>query len=298
MSSSLIATQTIENKILTIREQQVMVDYDLAMLYGVETKVLNQAVRRNIERFPNHFRFQLTKGELKEVVTNCDHLKMLKFTPVLPYVFTEQGIAMLSTVLRSETAVSVSIRIMDAFVAMRKFLFSNAQLFQRIRLMETRQIETEQKQLITEKRVDEILEKIGKSELQPKQGIFYDGQIFDAFLFVSKLLKTAKESIILVDNYVDENTLQLFSVCRSGIKIAIYTKKISANMNLAIMKFSEQYNPIAVTSFTQSHDRFLIIDDVVYHFGASLKDLGKKWFAFSKMELPRTEIISRLPSPS
>ncbi len=287
MKANLVLSPHIETRILTIRDQQIMIDRDLAELYGVDTKVLNQAVRRNLERFPEHFRFQLSETEFKELVTNCDRFNSMKHSSVKPYAFTEQGIAMLSTVLRSETAVQVSIRIMDAFVAMRRFLFSNAQLFQRIKVIETKQDKTE-------KKVDEIFERLGSGELQPKQGIFYDGQIFDAFLFVTKLLKSAKQTIALIDNYIDETTLELFSVCSKSVAISIYSRKISANINLAVSKFNSQYAQITLKQFSQSHDRFLIIDGTVYHFGASLKDLGKKWFAFSKMSLSATEIESRI----
>ncbi len=271
-----------------------MIDRDLAELYGVDTKRLNEQVRRNIERFPGHFRFQLSGEEFIELVANCDRFNSMKHSSVKPYAFTEQGIAMLSTVLRSETAVQVSIRIMDAFVAMRRFIVSNAQLFRRVDSLEMRQIESERKQLETEKKVDEIFERLGKGDIQPKQGIFYDGQIFDAFVFVTKLLKSAKRAITLIDNYIDETTLQLFSVCSKSVSITIYSRKIPANASLAVEKFTSQYAQLTLKQFSQSHDRFLIIDGTVYHIGASLKDLGKKWFAFSKMTLPATEIESHL----
>ncbi len=272
-----------------------MIDRDLAELYGVATKTLNQAVKRNAERFPEHFRFQLSQSEVDEAGLRSQIVTSKRGgNRYATYAFTEQGIAMLSTVLRSETAVQTSIRIMDAFVAMRRFIVSNAQLFRRVDILEHKQMESEKKQLETEKKVDEIFDRLGTGELQPKQGIFFDGQIFDAFLFVTKLLKGAKDSITLVDNYVDETTLQLFSVCSKSVAITIYTRKTPANMILAVAKFNSQYAPLELKQFTQSHDRFLIVDGTVYHFGASLKDLGKKWFAFSKMMFPAAEIESRL----
>ncbi len=306
MNSNLVTIPHIQSRILTIRDQQVMLDRDLAELYGVATKSLNQAVKRNATRFPDHFRFQLSKNELDEILPNRDRIASnegLRSQIVTSkrggnryatYAFSEQGIAMLSTVLRSETAVQTSIRIMDAFVAMRRFIVSNAQLFRRVDALETRQMESERKQLETEKKVDEIFERLGTGDVQPKQGVFFDGQIFDAYLFVSKLLKSAKRTITLVDNYIDETTLQLFSVCSKSVAISVYTRKISANVNLAVAKFNSQYAQVVLKQFAQSHDRFLIIDGTVYHFGASLKDLGKKWFAFSKMALAATEIESRL----
>ncbi len=283
MNTNLVTVPHIQNKILTIREQQVMLDRDLAELYGVETKRLNEQVRRNIERFPEEFRLKLTKEELAySLRSQFATLKSGRgaHSKYATYAFTEQGVAMLSTVLKSEIAVQMSIRIMNAFVAMRRFIVSNEKLFHRVDVLENK--------------VDEIFDKLGKGELQPKQGIFFDGQIFDAFLFVTKLLKSATHSITLIDNYIDETTLQLFSVCRKSVPVSIYTRKISANINLAISKFNSQYAQVTLKLFSQSHDRFLIIDGTVYHFGASLKDLGKKWFAFSKMTLSASEIESKL----
>ncbi len=283
MNTNLVAIPHIQSKILTIRDQQVMLDRDLAELYGVETKRLNEQVRRNIERFPEEFRFSLTKEELATSLRS--QFATLKngrgvHSKYTTYAFTEQGVAMLSTVLKSEIAVQMSIRIINAFVTMRRFLIANEKLFHRIDVLEDK--------------VDEIFDRLNKSDISPKQGIFYDGQIFDAFLFVTKLLKSAKQTITLIDNYIDETTLELFSVCSKSVAISIYSRKISSNINLAVSKFNSQYAQITLKQFSQSHDRFLIIDGTVYHFGASLKDLGKKWFAFSKMSLSATEIESRI----
>ena len=162
--------QEIQSRIFTIRNLQVMIDSDLAQLYQVDTKVLNQAVKRNIERFPEKFRFQLSQPEKQELVTNCDRLKNLKHSTVLPYVFTEQGVSMLSAVLRSKIAVQVSIQIMEAFVGMRKFIATNAAVFQRLD-------KVEQELLITNTRLDKVFAAIEAREIKPKQGIFYDGQI-------------------------------------------------------------------------------------------------------------------------
>lgn len=286
--------QKIENAIYTIRGQQVLVDRDLAMLYQVETKVLNQAVKRNIERFPKRFRFQLTKEETIELVTNCDRFKLLKHSSVCPYVFTEQGVAMLSTVLRSATAVETSIKIMDAFVAMRHFVSFNAQLFQRLETIEYHQLEMKRRQEQTENRIDEIFDKINKSDM-PQQGVFYDGQIYDAYTFVAGLVRMAECRIILIDNYVDDTVLTLLNKRNSNVAAYIYTDRISRNLQLDIDRHNSQYSPIMVGIYRMAHDRFLIIDDKVYHIGASIKDLGKKLFGFSLMqELTATELLTKI----
>mgnify|MGYP003293903483 CR=1 FL=1 len=286
--------QKIENAIYTIRGQQVLVDRDLAMLYQVETKVLNQAVKRNIERFPERFRFQLTKEETIELVTNCDRFKLLKHSSVCPYVFTEQGVAMLSTVLRSATAVETSIKIMDAFVAMRHFVSFNAQLCQRLETIEYHQLEMKRRQEQTENRIDEIFDKINKSDM-PQQGVFYDGQIYDAYTFVAGLVRIAECRIILIDNYVDDTVLTLLNKRNSNVAAYIYTDRISRNLQLDIDRHNSQYSPIMVGIYRMAHDRFLIIDDKVYHIGASIKDLGKKLFGFSLMqELTATELLTKI----
>ena len=286
--------QKIENAIYTIRGQQVLVDRDLAMLYQVETKVLNQAVKRNIERFPERFRFQLTKEETIELVTNCDRFKLLKHSSVCPYVFTEQGVAMLSTVLRSATAVETSIKIMDAFVAMRHFVSFNAQLFQRLETIEYHQLEMKRRQEQTENRIDEIFDKINKSDM-PQQGVFYDGQIYDAYTFVAGLVRIAECRIILIDNYVDDTVLTLLNKRNSNVAAYIYIDRISRNLQLDIDRHNSQYSPIMVGIYRMAHDRFLIIDDKVYHIGASIKDLGKKLFGFSLMqELTATELLTKI----
>ncbi len=218
---------SIESRITSIRGNQIIIDRDLAELYGVETKVLNQAVKRNIERFPERFRFQLTMEEMNELVTNCDRFNRLKHSSVRAYAFTEQGVAMLSTVLRSETAIRVSIRIMDAFVAMRHFITSNADVFQRLSTMEYHQLEMQQHQKETDKRIDEVFRKLEEGNAKPKQGVFYNGQVYDAYTFVSGLIKSAKKQIILIDNYVDETVLTLLDKREKRVSATIYTQQIS-----------------------------------------------------------------------
>jgi hypothetical protein len=291
---SAVATP-IESRIMTIRGSQVMIDRDLAELYGVETKRLNEAVKRNIERFPERFRFQLTKEEMNELVANCDRFNSLKHSTARSYAFTEQGVAMLSTVLRSETAVQVSIRIMDAFVAMRRFMTTNAEIFQRLSTMEYHQLEMQQHLQDTDKRMEEVFRRLDEGNAKPKQGVFYDGQVYDAYTFVSDLIKSAKSHIILIDNYVDNTVLTLLDKRGNGVSACIYTQQISRQFRLDLDRHNAQYAPIEVGTFRLSHDRFLCIDDDVYHIGASIKDLGKKWFGFSKMEiLSPTELIERI----
>ena len=267
----------IEERIFTVRGKQVILDRDLAQLYGVETKVLNQAVRRNIERFPESFMFKLYKEELKELVTICDRLIPLKHSTVLPYAFTEQGVSMLSAVLRSPTAIQVSIQIMESFVKMRQYLMTNSHLFNRITLLEMRVSDTET-------HVANVIKAISLTNGNPKQGVFFDGQIFDAYSFVSDLVRKAAHKIVLIDNYVDDTVLKIMDKRATGVTATIYTSKISEQLGLDIAKHNSQSSPIDMRTFSKAHDRFLIIDDEVYLIGASIKDLGKKWFGFTLME--------------
>lgn len=284
--------QGIRDKIYTIRGGQVMLDRDLAVLYQVETKVLNQAVKRNKDRFPPDFMFQLTNDEYEGLRSQSVTLKNLnrgQHRKYRPYVFTEQGVAMLSGVLKSKIAVATSIQIIQAFVRMRKFITENALLLQRISKLEEQQI-------ITATKLEKIFQAIEDRSIKPQTGIFFDGQIFDAYIFVSKLIKSAKRSIILIDNYIDDSVLTLFSKRSKKCKAVIYTKNFSKKLHLDIEKHNEQYEPIEIKLFSDSHDRFLILDQKeIYHIGASLKDLGKKWFAFSKLEKNSIlEIFKRL----
>ncbi|HEY8690729.1 MAG TPA: ORF6N domain-containing protein [Chitinophagaceae bacterium] len=277
--SELITQTIIENRIFTIRGLQVMLDNDLAELYDVGTKVLNQAVKRNISRFPEMFRFRLTIQEKDELVTNCDRFSKLKHSSASPYAFTEQGVAMLSAVLRSETAVKISIQIIQAFVQMRKIISDHSSIFQRLTGLEYKQIETD-------KKFELVFNALQQKNTEPTQGIFYNGQIFDAYKFVADIIRKAQTSILLIDNYVDDTVLTLFTKRRKNVSVIIYTKNISKQLSLDLTKFNEQYEPINIEEFKDAHDRFLMIDEKeLYHIGASLKDLGKKWFAFSRMDI-------------
>ena len=290
----------IEPLIKVIRGQQVMLDKDLATLYGIETKVLNQTVKRNIERFPDDFRFELSREEcLRSQFVTSNGRGGNRYST---YAFTEQGVAMLSSVLRSKTAIEVNIQIMRAFVSMRHFMVNNASVFSRLETIEYHQLEILQHQQDTDKhleesdkRIDEVFRRLDEGNAKPKQGVFYNGQIYDAYTFVSDLIKSAKKCIILIDNYVDDTVLTLLDKRENGVSAVIYTQQISRQLQLDIDRHNAQYAPIDVETFRLSHDRFLCIDDDVYHIGASIKDLGKKWFGFSKMEiLTPDELVERI----
>jgi len=282
----IIKTENIETKIYLIRDKQVMLDRDLANLYQVNTKVLNQAVRRNIERFPDDFMFQLTKEEFGNwksqfVTSNSDKMGLRRS----PYAFTEQGVSMLASVLKSKIAIDVSIQIIRIFVSFRKFASKNVLLFEKVKEIEKKVNEHDNK-----------LEQLINTNLPKTEGIYYDGQIFDAYIFVTDLIKTAIKEIILIDNYIDESVLLMLTKRKKNVKAVIYTQKISKQLQLDIEKYNSQYESIEIKEFRKSHDRFLIIDNKeLYHIGASLKDLGKKWFAFSKINLNNIdEFINKL----
>lgn len=287
-------TMDIQPLIRIIRGQQVMLDRDLATLYGVETGQLNRQVKRNIDRFPIDFMFQLTKKEYEDLKCQIG-TSSWGGDRRTPHAFTENGVAMLSGVLRSQIAIEVNIRIMRAFTSMRHFLTNNATVFQRLETIEYNQLEMRQHQSETDKRIDEVFRRLDAGTTKPRQGIFYDGQIYDAYAFVSDLVRSTKFQIVLIDNYVDETVLTLLDKRTSGVSATIYTQQINAQLQLDINRHNTQYPAIEVNIFKRSHDRFLCIDDDVYHIGASIKDLGKKWFAFSKMEdVTPAELIARI----
>jgi hypothetical protein len=284
--------QNLQNKIYTIRGLQVMLDRDLAELYEVETKALNQAVKRNSDRFPIDFMFQLSQEEFENwrsqfVTSNSDKMGLRR----PPYAFTEQGVSMLSAVLKSDIAVNISVKIIRAFVEMRKVISSNSLLFSKMEALEKRQISYELK---TDEKIEQVLNALENKTKQPSEGIFYDGQIYDAYAFVNDLLKNAKSEVVLIDNYIDDTVFTLFSKY-PNLKIKIYTHSISKQLRLDFQKYNAQYQNIELEEFKKAHDRFLILDGIkIYHIGASLKDLGKKWFGFSKFEIEALEILGRL----
>ena len=288
-----ISETTIKNLIYVVRGQQVMMDSDLAMLYQVETKVFNQAVKRNIERFPEKFRFQLTKEEYDSLRSQFVTSNGKGGRRYMPYVFTEQGIAMLSAVLRGDIAVQVSIKIMDTFVEMRRFLASNALMFERINEMEVKQLAFQKS---TEEKFDKIFHYISEHE-ESSQKIFFDGQIYDAFSFLVDLVSKAEKKLVLVDNYVDVGTLNILAKKKSDVEVIVYTVRRTRLSEADVNNFNQQYPTLEVKYTGVFHDRFLIIDDTcAYHIGASIKDAGKKCFGISLIEDTRIvkDILERL----
>ena len=287
-NNPIVSTWDIKSRIYTLRGRQVMLDKDLAELYEVKAIRLREQVKRNNKRFPSDFMFQLTDLEVEFLVSQNAIASKKHLGGYLPYAFTEQGVANLSGVLTNDKAIEVNIQIMRAFVAMRRFLASNAQVFQRLDYVEKKQIEHDHK-------FEEIFDAIQSKDIKPEKGIFFDGQIFDAYKFVSDLIRTADKSIILIDNYVDDSVLTLFSKRNKDVQVIIFTKDVSKELLLDLAKYNSQYPVIEVKEFKQSHDRFLIIDNQeVYHFGASLKDLGKKWFGFSKFDKEAFKLLDKL----
>jgi len=279
--------QNLQDKIHTIRGFQVMLDRGLAELYGVKPIRLREQVKRNIERFPNDFMFQLLENEVDFMVSQNAIPSKQHLGGSLPLVFTEQGVATLSSVLTSKMAVEIHIGIMRAFVNMRKFISNNALIFQRLDSLE-------QKQFRTDEKIDVILNALEDKTKKPDERIFFDGQIYDAYAFVNDLLKSAKSEVVLIDNYIDDTVFTLFSKY-TNLKIKIYTQTISKQLRLDYLKYNSQYQNIELQEFKNAHDRFLIIDQKeIYHIGASLKDLGKKWFAFSKFEMEALDILGKL----
>ena len=329
MKNNLMIIENIKSKIYTFRGVQVMLDNDLAELYEVSTKRLNEQVKRNKERFPSNFCFQLSAKEYDDLrsqilILGREILKSqfatssnesLRFQSgtldkellrsqfatskdnrggrqYLPYVFTEQGVAMLSGVLKSGTAIQISIQIMNAFVALRKFILKNAEIFSRLNFVERKQLEFEIKTNIN---FEKVFQAIEDKDIKPQKGIFFDGQVFDAYKFVSDLIRSAKHSIILIDNYIDDSVLTLFNKRNKSVQVTIFTQEISQQFLLDLKKYHTQYPSIEIKEFKQAHDRFLILDHKeVYHFGASLKDLGKKWFAFSKFDKEAFNLLDKL----
>ena len=281
----------IKSRIYTVRSVQVIIDRDLASLYGVEAKYLNRQVKRNIERFPEDFMFQLTKEECLrcQIVTlNEGQGQHLKY---MPYAFTENGIAMLSGVLRSHTAIEINIKIMRVFNAMRRALASMAPILERIAETERRQLEDRAKQIADQSRNEERFDTIFKAMDGgdfPPQKVFFDGKHYDAYSFAKKLVRKAAKKIVLVDGYSDEVTLDILSQKKGGVEVLVATSQKMIDKHLtsvAVEKFNKQNPTLTVKAVGTFHDRFLILDDKeLYHFGASLKDLGRQYCAVTKMD--------------
>lgn len=285
-----LSDKAILKLIYVVRGQQVMMDSDLAALYQVETKVFNQAVKRNIARFPDAFRFQITDEEYEGLRSQIVTSNGRGGRRYLPYVFTEPGIAMLSAVLNSNLAIQVSIQIITAFVEMRKFLVNNSLLFEKISEVNWRQREYEKK---TDERFEQVFDYIAEHE-EVKQKIFFEGQIYDAFSLLVKLVSSAEKSIILIDNYVDVGTLNILAKKKGNVNVCIYTMRQTKLTAGDVKNFNKQYAKLEVKYIESFHDRFLVLDDSrAYHIGASLKDAGKKCFAINRLDEKRfiTEIM-------
>lgn len=307
-TTDIVPQQQIETLIYTVRGIPVMLDRDLAMLYKVETKYVNRQVKRNAIRFPEDFMFKLSKEEwesLKQQI-EASHIRCQNVTSswggvrYLPYVFTEEGVGQLSSVLKSETAALISVRIQRAFVAMRRYITQNAGLFQRIESLEAYRLETKQEFKAIGERFDQIMDRLDDGSLKQRLGIFFDGQMFDAFVLVESLFKRATRRIVLIDDYVSADILQRMRVrANSAITVDCYvqSRHQTPDMQLAFSTYRQQYpsEHVELHTFQRSHDRFLIIDDEVYHFGASIKDLGKRWFGVNRIsEHTADELIARL----
>ncbi len=302
VTTELVTTERIQNLIYVVRNKQVMLDNDLAMLYQVETGNLNKAMKRNQKRFPEEFCFQLTKEEYENlkiqsgISSEGEHGGRRK----LPHVYTEQGIAMLSAVLRSDIAVQVSIRIMKTFVELRKYLAHGALLLERVNDLEMKQIESDKKreefEEKTEKRLEEVFDYIA-DHAESEQKIFYDGQIYDAFSLIVSLVQKAKRSLYLVDGYVDVNTLNILAKKNKGVAVTVFTHPKTKLSQSDINNFNSQYPNLTVEKTDSFHDRFLVIDDtLVYHIGASIKDAGRKCFGIALIQDQKMamDLITRL----
>lgn len=285
--------QPIESLIHVIRDQQVMLDSDLARLYGVETRVLNQAVKRNIERFPEDFMFQLTEEDSQNLKSQ-NVISSWGGNRKPPYAFTENGVAMLSSVLRSPTAIEVNIRIMRAFTAMRSFLISNAHMFKRLETIEHNYLLVNRHLSEHDRKFEEVLSRLDDKDSEPIEGFFFEGQIFDAYSLISDLIRKATSRIVLIDNYVDDRILKVLTKRKEGVSSIIYTDPRHSQISNDLRRHNAQYPRIEVRHCTNVHDRFLIVDNTVYFIGGSIKDLGKKIVAFSQMHQNPDDILSKL----
>ena len=290
-----LAVPTIQSKIALIRDQQVLLDRDLARFYGVEVSQMNRQVKRNIERFPEDFMFQLTKAENEALKCQYGISKQRGGDRRLPYAFTEQGVAMLSGLLRSEVAIAANIMIMRAFVTMRRFLTMNAQIYQRLDRIEGQQLMDNQWRAETESKIETILDKLEEKTPSPTaEQIFATGCIWDAWQFVSELIRGAKVRIILIDNYVDDRVLTLLCKRKEGVSATIHTR-YNQHFLLDLEKHNQQYSAITAVQIPHKHhDRFLVIDDVVYLLGASVKDMGTGVCAITRLVTKPEEILEMI----
>ena len=271
----------IENLIYEIRGKQVMLDSDLAKLYGCKngTKTINQAVKRHINKFPERFMFQLSDDDLEyfwsQFGTKKGFVEKRGGKYNRPYVFTEEGVAMLATVLRTPKAEEVSIKIMDAFVNMRHFINNNKNIFKRLTTVEYKMLEYDEN-------FEKIFNALGPKKLE-NQKIFFDGEIYDSYSLIIDLIKEANTRIIIIDNYIDKSILDMLIYKNENVSVELITSSHYLTKT-DITKFNKQYPNLKIKYSNLFHDRFIIIDNTLYHLGASLKDLGKKCFGINKIE--------------
>ena len=276
---NLTTTEEIQNLIYTIREKQVMLDSDVAKLYHCETKYVNRVVKRNIERFPEEFCFQLTEEEYE--LLRCQFVTLKsgrgQHRKYMPYAFTEHGITMLSGLLNSNVAIEVSIKIVKSFIEMRKFLTKKGQITERLTSIEYKLLEHD-------KKFDIVFDKLQEKQIE-SQRLFYDGQIYDAYNLIIEIIKKAEDKITIIDNYIDDSVLEMLSKKKDNVEVVILTSNNCNIQNIDIQKFNKQYPTLKVAKTNRFHDRFIILDEKeLYHLGASIKDLGKKCFAINKIE--------------
>ena len=275
----------LKNKIYTIRGVQVMLDSDLAQIYGYETKRFNEQVKNNIERFDEDFRFQLTQDEVDVLRSKFSTTNISTMSRSLPYAFTEQGIYMLMTVLKGELAVKQSKTLIRLFKQMKDFVLTNSQLFAEIDSIKKHLIESDLHHKENDKRIDELFTLMEKYKIEEKQGIFFQGQIFDAYAKFESFIQSAKKEIVLIDGYVDLTVLERLAKKQKGVNVLLYTDSKTKITNLDVQKFNAQYPTLTLNFTSRMHDRFLIIDkSVLNHIGASQKDLAKKCFAFEILD--------------
>jgi hypothetical protein len=275
----------IEKRIFNIQGKSMMIDRDIAELFQVPTKRINEIVKRNSNRFPDYYFFRLSNDQKNQLVANCDRFESLKHSSVNPVAFTDYGVAMIATLVNSEIAALVSIGIIDAFIRMKSKDKNGEVIINHLF----------HKSNIHEEKINWLMKQFENPDVQ-QQGIFFNDQIFDAYVFSSELIASAKNSIVLIDNYIDETTLLQLSKRNPEVECFIYTEKITPQLKLDLEKHNAQYPPIQIKLLKNVHDRFLILDKkTLFHLGASLKDLGKRWFAFSKMDDLVEDVLRRLP---
>jgi len=297
------AVEDVRNHIYVVRGIPVMFDFDLAHYYGIETRVLKQAVRRNRDSFPEDFMFVLSQEEANLLINSGSSQIVIPHGYNIgqsnPFVFTEAGVAMLSAILKSSVAVDIRVNVMRGFVAMHQYLAKNAQVLQRLDRVEENQQEQKVQLHETMAKVDTLFAQMEEKTLPMRLGIYFDGEMFDAYVLVERLIKQAERRIVLVDDYVDAEVLERMRLRKEGVMVDVYVRAIhqTSSMKKSFDIYHQQYpnEHVELHTFEKSHDRWLVVDEQVYHFGASIKDLGKRWFAVERItEQSAEELISKL----